>query len=426
MTPRNHRTPSRRQQAAQLIRGTSRSLREHWPQAAFSLVAAFTIWLVVQDAENPRASVTFPDESKPASIVVTPENAGRYIVRQNHSVRVIVEGRQDDLAALAPTDFEARVDVSGMQPGIEEFRRVRVTARRSGIRILQVIPSQVPITLVEPVTRELPVTIRRSGQLPTGFLEDESGTTVEPAVVTISGLPERVEAVQSIDLDVNLSGVKDQPYIVTGELVARSATGTVETVTIEPARATATIKITQAFVQRTLPVRVDLAGAPATGYRVASITIDPSSVNASGERAVLNDLTAVSTEKIDVTGAKAELRLVRNLVAIPNVSLDRRNVTVTVRFEPIPVSASLLVAPELQNLPPGFVRDPSRPLAFEVTVSGPADIVAALKPTDIKAVVSLTGAVAGTAAYPVTVTGPSGLTITAPPTLNVTLVQATP
>jgi len=426
MTMRNHRPPSRRQQAAQVLRGMARSLREHWAQAAFSLVAAFAIWFVVQDVENPRASVTFPDEGQPASIVVTAENAGPYIVRQNHSVRVVVEGRQDDLAALAPTDFEARVDVSGMQPGVEEFRRVRVTARRPGIRILQVIPSQVPITLVQPATREVPVTIRRSGQLPTGFLEDESGTTVEPAVVTISGLPERVEAVQSVDLDVNLSGVKDQPYVVTGELVARSATGTVETVSIEPPRATATIKITQAFVQRTLPVRVDLAGAPATGYRIASISVDPPGVTVSGERAVVNELTAVATEKVDVSGAKAELRLVRNLVAIPNVSFDRRTVTVTIRFEPIPVSASLLVAPELQNLPSGFARDPSRPLAVEVTVTGPADLVAAVKPSDIKAVVSLTGAVAGTGAYPVTVTGPSGLTITAPPTVSVSLIQVTP
>jgi len=422
----NHRRPSRRQAARQVLGGILRSLRQHWAQATFSLLAAFAIWFVVQDVENPRVSVTFPEEGQPPSIVVTAENAGPYIVRENYSVRVVAEGRADDLAALAPADFEARVDVRGMQPGVEELRQVRVTSRRPGVRVLQVIPSQVRITLVEPATRELPVTIRRSGQLPAGFREDEAATTVEPAVVKITGLPERVQAVQSVDLDVNLSGVKDQAYVVTGELVARSATGTVETVTISPPRATATIRIGQAFVQRTLPVIADISGAPATGYRIASITIDPPAVTVSGERSVVNELTALSTEKIDVTGARAELRLVRNLVAVPNLSVERRSVTVVVKFEPIDVAATLTVAPELQNLPAGFARDPSRPLAVQVRVTGPADLVAVLKPSDIKAVVSLAGATAGTAAYPVTVTGPSGLKLEAPATVTVSLIQVLP
>ncbi|MEJ5221816.1 MAG: CdaR family protein, partial [Tepidiforma sp.] len=108
------------------------------------------------------------------------------------------------------------------------------------------------------------------------------------------------------------------------------------------------------------------------------------------------------------------------------VSLDRRTVTITIRFEPLESAASLLVAPELQNLPAGLARDPARPLTVEVRVSGPADLVSALRPSDIKAAVSLTGATAGTAAYPVTVTGPSGLKLEAPSTVTVTLIQVLP
>ncbi|WP_322795998.1 YbbR-like domain-containing protein [Tepidiforma sp.] len=424
-----NRTPnglSRMQVLRQLLTGSARSLRQHWTQATFSLVAAFAIWAVVQDVENPRQTVTFPEEGQPPSIVVTAENAGPYIVKESYSVRVVAEGRQDDLATLTAADFEGRVDVRGMQPGVEEFRQVRVISRRPGVRVIQVIPSQVRITLVEPAVREVPVTIRRSGQLPAGFRENESETTVEPAIVTISGLPERVQSVQSVDLDVNLSGVKDSTYTVTGELVARSATGTVETVTITPPRATATIRIGQTFVQRTVPITADITGAPAAGYRIASVTIDPPVATVSGERAVVNELVSLATEKIDVTGARAELRLVRNLVAVPNTSVDLRSVTVTVRFEPILAAAALTVAPEFTGTPVGLARDPARPVFVEVRVTGPADLIAALKPSDIRATVNLAGATAGTAAYPVTVTGPTGITIEAPPTVSVTLVRVLP
>ncbi|WP_373324397.1 hypothetical protein [Tepidiforma flava] len=44
----------------------------------------------------------------------------------------------------------------------------------------------------------------------------------------------------------------------------------------------------------------------------------------------------------------------------------------------------------------------------------------------MKAAVSLTGATAGTAAYPVSVTGPSGLKLEAPSTVTVTLIQVLP
>src|SRR5690606_35558312 len=98
-----------------LGRGAVSSVFEHWALAGFSLIAAFGIWFVIEDVENPRVTANFPADGLPASIPVEPVNAGPYIVADSYSVSVVVEGREEELATLAPADFTATVDVQGME-----------------------------------------------------------------------------------------------------------------------------------------------------------------------------------------------------------------------------------------------------------------------------------------------------------------------
>src|SRR5690606_26666153 len=186
------------------------------------------IWFVIEDVENPRVTANFPADGLPASIPVEPVNAGPYIVADSYSVSVVVEGREEELATLAPADFTATVDVQGMEPGTPEARDVRVKSNRDGIRVLEVRPAAVNISVVEPEQREVPVTIRRQGQPPAGYVELQEETTATPAFVVITGLPERVRGVHSVDLDVNLSGVTENEYEFSGTLVARSQSGSTE------------------------------------------------------------------------------------------------------------------------------------------------------------------------------------------------------
>jgi len=182
-----------------IARSFAGSLYQNWPLASFSLVAAFAIWFVIEDVENPRVTLRFPVEGLPASIPVEARNAGSFIMKDNFAVSVVLEGRDADLQDLVPNDFRAYVDVQGMQPDIEDVREVKIESRRSGVRVIEVIPSSVRVTVVEPEERELPVTIRRSGQVASGYQEVESASSVEPATVVVSGLPERVASVRSVD-----------------------------------------------------------------------------------------------------------------------------------------------------------------------------------------------------------------------------------
>ncbi len=412
--------------AWELVRTSVATVFDHWALAGFSLVAAFGIWFVIEDVENPRVSATFPAEGLPASIAVEHVNAGPYIVADSFTVSVLVEGREEELANLTPADFTATVDVQGMQPGIPEARDVRVRTTRDGVRVLEVRPSAVNVTVVEPAQREVPVTIRRIGQLPAGYVEDSESTSVEPAFVTITGLPERVAGVHSVDLDVNLSGVTANPYQVTGTLVARSQSGSTEIVAIDPPRATASFSIRQTTVQRLLTVLARPGGNPAPGYRIAAVEIEPASVLVTGPTAVMADLQSLTVPRIDqVTGAQADVVLTLNIDRIPNITLERETVNVRVRIVPIDGGSTMVVPVTFTNIPAGLSLG-LQAYSVTVVVTGPGGAVNALTLADVSASVSLEGATAGTSPYAVTVSLPTGITAAQPSPIVVTLTAGTP
>jgi len=419
----------------EIVRGSLSGLYQHWALALFSLLAAFTIWFVIQDVENPRVEVVFPGDGL-ARIEVVPTNADQFIPVEDYSVSLLVEGREDDLASLTREDFRATVDVQGIPEGIPTERQVRVRSLRDGVRVLEVRPATISVVVVTPLEQEVPVTINPSGQLGQGLAQGD--LKIEPPTVTIRGLPERVANVRSVDLDVNLSALREGETAVETELTARSEIGTEVDVAITPARGKATFTIAQLSVQRDIPVSVVTNGQLAAGFRVVGVTVDPPLISVTGPKGVLDGLGELLTEEISVSGANSDIRLTRNIQEVDNTILGRRSVTVEIRVRAIecgtgttgttaPCGAqTFLVAPTFSPPPPaGFLI--SGGVSVEVRVSGPLTALNSLQPSQIIATVSLAGAIAGTGSYPVAVTLPanSGLRAEHTPTISVTLVPVT-
>lgn len=418
-----------------LLRASGGSLYANRTLAVVSLVAAFGIWFVVEDVENPRKEGTVPAGQQAIPIEVLNRAEG-YIVDDLPQVKLRVEAREADLPNLRPGDFRATVDVKGLTASDAEWRPVKVESRRDGVKVLGVEPATVEVRMIQAATKEVRVEVRQTGDLPAGYrLSGEP--VIEPAFVTISGRPELVDGVETVQLDVNLSGVRSETFEHEGGLVARAAGGIEQTVDLSQARAKATFKIAQVFTQRTLPVLPVLTGSPQTGYRVASVTWDPPMVTVTGPKAVIDSLPSyVTTEALAIAGARTDVTSTRTVEHPQNVSLDRQSVVVKVKIEPFECTgqgaapcpaAVVIVAPIFEGSPPGLVVLPGSTYAIQVRVAGPFTQIAALKASDVKASVSLAGGVAGTGAYPVTVTVPPGLKVEgADTTVSVTLVPVAP
>jgi YbbR domain-containing protein len=121
------------------------------------------------------------------------------------------------------------------------------------------------------------------------------------------------------------------------DLVALDGNGNpVPGVDIDPQRARVRIEVALEVANRTLPVVPTLSGAPAAGYRITAIAVEPLIVTVSGEAATIGALEGAPTEAINVDGRTTDLEAIVNLDLPDGVSVSFSDqVRVVLTIEPI-------------------------------------------------------------------------------------------
>jgi YbbR domain-containing protein len=410
------------------------NIASHWALALVSLVAAFGIWMVIQDVENPRVEGEAPATG---GIQVTALNVPQgCLVEELQAVRVRVNARQGVLDQLRPGDFTAEIDVRDArcdtldQP--VQSRPVRVTSRRDDVDVIEAIPDSVEFRLIRAAERELAVTVRVTVQPPFGYgLSTEAPPVPDPAAVTVRGRPEQVASVASVEWDVSLANVRDTTQME-GELVARNAAGGTVQVTISPARARATFRVEQLLSQRQVALVPGPMTQPAPGYRVANVTIEPPTVQIAGQRAIIDQISELVLEQHDITGATSTVTVTKNINRPPNVTLTDRQ-TATLRIEIVPILCgegsistcapqTYFIAPAFTDVPNGLIVT-GGPYRVEAQLAGPLTQFNSLRPLqDLSATISLAGAtVPGQFVVTPVVTVPAGIRVVAVAPIAVTL-----
>ena len=91
-------------------------------------------------------------------------------------------------------------------------------------------------------------------------------------------------------------------------------------------------------MSKSVPVRADLEGAPAPGYSIEKIEVDPPRIRVSGARSEVLRLGEAATETIDVTGlTESTEREVRVSAGAGHVWVqDPGTVKVKIRVSPPP------------------------------------------------------------------------------------------
>jgi YbbR domain-containing protein len=397
------------------------SLRGNWSLAVLSLVLAAMLWVFVTDVENPTRTDPFP-----ARIPIETVNVGQGLAVASLSesaVSLRISAPEDIWDELTREDFRATVDLSGLSQGQNEVT-VSVDALGSAdIEIVEVRPSQVTVSLETVISKSVPARAKLAGAPPLGY--EASPATVSPAQVTVSGPESLVNLVEEAIADVNLTGVNvslRQEFAVTAR---DDHGGVIEGVDLEPTIVEVDLPIIQKEFSTVYVVTPSFRGVPAEGFTVNDVKVDPAFVTISGPIEVLQSISTLSTETVDIDGASSDVIRVVGLQLPPEAQAGQESVTVQVSVGPVSATTgevTFSVTPEIEGMGEGLSAS-LLPRTVEVTVSATLPILSELSSQSLDVTLDVTGLAAGTHDVPVAVTAPPGVQILSfdPPTVQVTL-----
>ena len=360
---------------------------------AFAL--AVVVWFSAETAANPNIEST---RSVPLEIYGLDPNM-LIVDNPPAQVRVTMSAPTSVMNSLDSVDgsITAWVDVSGLEAGSYELEvNAQASETYGPVRINQITPQFVTLTLEPLITRNFPVDLVISGDPAIGYQKGTPSYT--PTSVTVSGAASVVDQVTSTQVALDISEADETIDVEIPVLALDANSDPVEGVLINPK----TINVTQpVYLQggyRNVIVKVLTTGQPANGYKLTNITVSPLNVVVfASDPQLVNDLPGfVETEPVDLTGAEDDVDTFAALQLPEGISVVGDE-TVLVQVSIAAIEGSLSM--DLPVTPIGLLPTQAAVLSPEtvkVILSGPVTVLDSLKPSDIRVIVDLTDQELGT------------------------------
>lgn len=357
-----------------------------------ALLLALVVWSVATSETNPSRESLYP-EALPIEVVGIPDGLVVY-QRSTTTVRLKIRAPLANWDQLSPRSFRVIADLKGLGVGLHQVP-LSYQVVDPQVAITSIEPSAVGIRLEQLKTRIFDVHSDVLDTAPQAFTVKPP--TVNPQQVTLSGPGVLVDQVTEVVADVFLRGAK-APFDREITLVARDAqANTVQGVTITPGTAMVNVQVEQRVGYKDVSIKATLKGAPASGYWVSNIVVDPSSVTIVGSADVLAKIAGfVETVPVDVTGATADVTK-RVALSLPDsvTALNNEGTSIQVSVTPILGGQTVRRNVIVQGLRRGLNLSLS-PAQVDVILSGPLPTLQNLSPDDVQVVIDASALGAGT------------------------------
>jgi YbbR domain-containing protein len=278
-----------------------------------SLVIAILIWIIVANVDDYKTTkqITGIEIEFVNGDAITEKNKV-YEVPEGTTIDVVVKGPRKVVEELDDTDFKAVADLSKMS--VTNAVTVEVSAVSSVVArdlTISYTNNAVIIAVEDKIEKQLPVTVRAVSSVADGLAIRNK--TATPNLITVTGAESVVNNIDSVVLDVDVNGATDSLTLF-GAPVFLDKNDDV----IDPSKFECDVEQIEAYIEilpiKELTVRMKTTGEPRTGYAIASVDYQPTTIQVVGDGSDLAKVEEILIDDIDVTDCAKDLETSVNIL----------------------------------------------------------------------------------------------------------------
>ena len=325
------------------------------------------------------------------------------------TVQATLRGPQNVLTFSQVTQGQQEffVDLTDKEPGVH-YERVQHRGFPADLSI-SIVPMTVRVVIQEQQTVSFPVEvdIENEGMVAEGYQIGDP--VVDPSTVDVRAGIGIVEQIAGARASVNVEGA-DNDVSGSFPVVFVDSTGTELELTANPAAVDITVPITAP--NKTVPVRIGREGELDEGLAIGDISFDPSEVTIYGPVDIINDISFVDVDPLDLSGLDGSVVTEKDVIVPQGVeSVDPETVDVSVdvveEAQRVFQDYEIIVENESEEQAVTFVEPDGG--VFDLTVTGSDDLLQRLERSDIQASIDVEGLEEGEHEVEVTFEGPQHL-----------------
>jgi len=345
-------------------------LRSNLGSLALALALGVTIWIIVNQEQNP---VEETDLQPAVKITVTGLRTGLVITNTvPDTTRLRLRAQRNTWSTLSVDQIAAVADLSNLGPGTYQVK-LHVDINAQAI-LVSANPAVLRFDIEEERTRAIPVQASLNGQMSVGYT---AGTpNIQPRQVTARGARSAVELISEVRVTVPVEGLRED-FSAELPLKAYDAIGNpITNIVLEPDTVTISVPITQDAGYRDIAIIARTIGAPDNGYYVTGIKIIPDLITVRGAPDIIKTMQPYAeTLPLSLDGLTGSVVREVTLDLPPGVSpVDAGAIQMFISIQALQGSRKVSVPVQVVGLEAGFIAILS-PTTIDVILSGPLPVL---------------------------------------------------
>lgn len=394
-----------------------------------SIIVALILWTVIVNIYDPSTSYTFSNVSVTLlnTETLTDKNYS-YEVVEGSKISVSVSGPKSLITGITASDIVATADLSNVT-AYSDYVDIKVSVVKDGTVVegVEATPktTAIKLSIENRATSTLTLETLTTGSVADGYAL--SNVTLSPTSVDVTGASSVIESIAHAAVTINVDGATS---MLTGDASIALYDEDYNEITDD------TIELSQELVSytadigktKTVPIVVETVGTPASGYILANVTQNQSEVTIAGSS---KDLEAVESivipsANLNIEGFSNDREYKFNLsnyVSNDVTIISEGTLIVTVDIEPeqskvITMDKSAIVVKGLSDELDLTYSDTN---TFDITIKGAAETLENVTASNIAMSIDLSGYQEGSYSVAVTITLPTGCSLSGAYTVSVSL-----